>query len=66
MKHTPARNIYGLAIALTDETDLGLARLILETEDDNYQPIAAVGTIGVAREIASRDFATRIRGPGKR
>jgi len=61
MKHAPTGNTNGFAVPLTDETDLGLAMLVLETEDGAYQPIAVVGTIGEAREIARHDFASRIR-----
>jgi hypothetical protein len=61
MKHTPARTTNGFAIELTDQTDLGLAMLILETEDGQHQPIAVAATIGEAKEMARHDFAGRLR-----
>ena len=57
---TSAQN-DGFSVALTDETDLGLAILILEIEDSDHQPIAVVSTIAEAREIARHDLGTRIR-----
>ena len=50
----------GFAIEITDSTELGLAMLIVETEDGHYQPVSVVATIGEAKEMARHDFASRI------
>jgi hypothetical protein len=59
-QHPPTQKTDCFAVALTDETDLGLAMLILETEDGDYQPIAIVSTIAEARELARHDLGSRI------
>jgi hypothetical protein len=38
---------------LTDTTDLGLAMLIIESEEGHYEPISVVSSIREAREIAN-------------
>ena len=50
----------GFAIEITDSTDLGLAMLIAESEDGQYEPIAVVGNVGEARELAADDFRSRM------
>jgi len=51
----------GFAIPLQPHTDLGLAMLIAEDEDGHHEPIAVVGTIAEAREVAAEDFRSRMR-----
>lgn len=51
----------GFAVEITDATDLGLAMLIAESEDGQYEPVAVVANVGEAREIASDDMASRMR-----
>jgi hypothetical protein len=51
----------GFAIEIKDSTDLGLAMLIAESEDGQYEPVAVVANVGEAREIASDDMASRMR-----
>jgi hypothetical protein len=51
----------GFAILLTDSTNLGLAMLIAESEDGQYEPVAVVASIGEAREIAASDLKGRMR-----
>jgi hypothetical protein len=46
---------------LKDDTDLGIAMLIAETEDGDYEPVGTVATINEAREIARDDMARRMR-----
>jgi hypothetical protein len=43
----------GFAIEIKDSKDLGLAMLIAESEDGQYEPVAVVANVGEAREIAS-------------
>jgi hypothetical protein len=57
-KQTPTN---GFAIPLTDATDLGLAMLIAESEDGQYEPVGVVASIGEAREIAASDLKGRRR-----
>jgi hypothetical protein len=60
MKHaTKSQNHNGFAVEITDATDLGLAMLIAESEDGQYEPVAVVSTVGEAREIAQRDSRGR-------
>jgi hypothetical protein len=50
----------GFAIRLTDTTELGLAMLILESEDGSYEPLAVVSSISEAREMAADDLRRRM------
>jgi hypothetical protein len=43
------------------DSDLGLALLVAEDEDGRYEPVAAVGTITEAQEIADCDLRARMR-----
>lgn len=54
---------HGDIIATTapEEIELGLAMLVLETEDGEYLPISVVSTVREAKELASSDVATRLR-----
>jgi hypothetical protein len=66
MKHTTKKQqkqtpTNGFAIPLTDTTDLGLAMLIAESEDGEYEPVGVVASIGEAREIAESDLQNRMR-----
>lgn len=64
MKHTTTKKQNapaGFAIPLTDNTDLGLAMLIAESEDGQYEPIGVVATIGEAREIAESNLRGKMR-----
>ena len=57
-KQTPTN---GFAIPLTDLTNLGLAMLIAESEDGQYEPVGVVASISEAREIAESDLKGRRR-----
>src|SRR5688500_15523634 len=57
---TKSQNYNGFAVEITDATDLGLAMLIAECEDGQYEPVAVVSTVGEAREIAQRDSLSRM------
>jgi hypothetical protein len=48
-------------IEIKDDTNLGLAMLIAEFGDGNYQPIAAVVSINEAREIAASNVRARMK-----
>jgi hypothetical protein len=48
-------------IEIKDDANLGLAMLIAEFGEGNYQPVAAVSSINEAREIA----ASNVRGRAK-
>ena len=50
----------GFAIEIKDSTDLGLAMLIAESEDGQYEPVAVVSTINEAKEIAESDLRGRM------
>jgi hypothetical protein len=54
-------NYNGFAIKLQPDTDLGLAMLIAEDEDGQHEPVAVVGTINEAKEIAESDLRGRMR-----
>jgi hypothetical protein len=49
----------GFAVPLSDTTDLGLAMLIVESEDGHYEPISAVSSIREAKEMAKADRMAR-------
>ena len=51
----------GFTIPLTETTNLGLAMLIAESEDGQYEPVGVVASIGEAREIAASDLKGRMR-----
>jgi hypothetical protein len=51
----------GFAIPLTETTNLGLAMLIAESEDGQYEPVGVVASISEAREIAASDLKGRMR-----
>ena len=66
MKHTTKKQqkqtpTDGFAIPLTDSTDLGLAMLIAESEEGQYEPVGVVSSISEAREIAESDLKGRMR-----
>ena len=52
-------SINGFAIPLDNDTDLGLALLVVEDEDGRYQPVATVSTINEAKHVAADDFLRR-------
>jgi len=56
-----AKPTRGFAIQLRPDTDLGLAILIAEDEEGRIEPVAVVGTINEAREIAVSDMRGRMR-----
>ena len=49
----------GFAIPLENDTDLGLAMLIVEDEEGHYEPVASVSTINEAKELAADDLLHR-------
>jgi hypothetical protein len=51
----------GFAFPLQPSTDLGLAMLMAESEDGQHEPVAVVGTISEARDLADSDFRDRMR-----
>ncbi len=51
----------GFAIEIKDDTGLGLAMLIAEFKDSQYEPVAVVVSINEAREIAENDMRGRMR-----
>lgn len=51
----------GFAIVIKDDTELGLATLIAESEEGQYQPIGVVVSINEAREIAQSDLRMRMK-----
>ena len=51
----------GFAIPLTETANLGLAMLIAESEDGQYEPVGVVTSISEAREIAESDLKGRMR-----
>src|SRR5205809_439508 len=55
----PADATPGFAIKLTDDTALGLAMLICEDEEGQYEPVGVASTISEAREIAECHFSHR-------
>ena len=58
-KHEDRRHPrYGRIAA---DADLGSAMLIMETAEDQYEPIESVATINEAREIAESDMRDRMR-----
>lgn len=50
----------GFAIRLTDQTELGIAILIVENDAGSYLPLAPVFTIAEAREVAQQDLRSRM------
>lgn len=61
-KHHPVAQLPtpGFAIRLTDQTDLGIAMLIIEDDDGGYLPLAPVSSIAEAREMAQHDLLVRM------
>ncbi len=59
-KHTQ-RNTKGLSFPIQPNKQLGLAMLIVEDEERNYEPVATVSTIGEAREIAAYNLEMRLQ-----
>ncbi len=51
----------GFAIEIKDDTEVGLAILVAEFGDGNYQPVGVVVSINEAREIADSDMRGRMR-----
>jgi hypothetical protein len=49
----------GFAIPLENDTDLGVALLVVEDEDGRYHPVATVSTINEAKHVAADDFLRR-------
>jgi hypothetical protein len=52
----------GFAIQILPDTELGLAMLIAEDEEAEYQePVAVCATINEAKEVAAADFRSRMK-----
>ena len=49
------------ASKLTETTDLGIATVIVELEDGQYEPVGVVSSIREAREVISSDKTSRKR-----
>ena len=60
-KQTKTPATPGFAIEIKDDTELGLAILVAEFGDGNYQPVGVVVSINEAREIAASDMRGRMR-----
>ena len=58
-RHTAMNATPGFAIEIKDDTELGLAVLVAEFGENNYQPIGVVVSINEAREIAAGDMRGR-------
>lgn len=54
-------NYNGFAIKLQPDTDLGLAMLIAEDDEGQYEPVAVASTINEAKELAESDLRSRMR-----
>jgi len=48
-------------IEIKDDANLGIAMLIAEFGEGNYQPVAAVSSINEAHEIAASDVRGRMK-----
>lgn len=59
-KRKPNQATHGFAIRLTDETDLGIATLIVEDDAGGYLLLGPVSTIAEGREIAQQDRRHRM------
>jgi hypothetical protein len=46
----------GFGTEIKDDTELGMAIVVAEFGDGNYQPVGAVVSINEAREIAASDM----------
>ena len=51
----------GKTIEIKDDINLGIAMLIAEFGECDYQPVAAVVSINEAREIAASDMRSRTK-----
>jgi hypothetical protein len=60
-KQTKTPATPGFAIEIKDDTELGLAILVAEFGDGNYQPVGVVVSINEAREIAASEMRGRMR-----
>ena len=49
------------ACPILEDTELGLAMLIVEDDAGAYEPVGVVATLSEAREIAEDDFRGRIQ-----
>jgi hypothetical protein len=59
MNVSGAKQMANGTIEIKDDATLGLAMLIAEFSERNYQPISAVASINEAREIAASDMRAR-------
>jgi hypothetical protein len=59
MKTEKQMSNSGFAIPLENDTDLGLALLIAEDEDGDYEPVASATTINEAKGLAAEDLRCR-------
>ncbi len=53
------RSNTGFAIRLENDTDLGLALLIVEDQEGHYEPVANASTTNEAKELAADDLRCR-------
>jgi hypothetical protein len=54
-------NTSAKTIETKDDANLGIAMLIAEFGEGNYQPVAAVSSINEAREIAASNLCARMK-----
>jgi hypothetical protein len=59
-KQTKTPAAPGFAVEIKDDTELGLAILVAEFGDGNYQPVGVMVNINEAREIADSDMRGRM------
>lgn len=50
----------GCSRVIEETTNLGMGILVVESENGAYQPVAMVGTVREAREIAENDTRNRM------
>src|ERR1700733_13200413 len=60
IKLTTTKTGEGFWMSLQPETDLGLAILIVEDEEENYEPVAVAVNIGESKELAQSDLRERL------
>jgi hypothetical protein len=51
----------GFAIQLTPDTELGMAMLMIEDEEGNYEPLSPVSTIKEGKWMAGCDLRLRLK-----
>ena len=60
-KQQRANATPGFAIQILNNTELGIASLIVEDEEGHYEPVNYASTIDEGFEMAKEDFRLRLR-----